>query len=83
MRRIHPKYIRIAGIVVAVLVVLLLIGGIVAYSKREAILQSAISKAKAKAKRDYNLDVKIGSARFTGLATVAFTDIIRSALPAR
>nr|WP_294942282.1 biosynthetic peptidoglycan transglycosylase [uncultured Mucilaginibacter sp.] len=75
MRRIHPKYIRIAGIVVAVLVVFLLIGGIIAYSKREAILQTAISKAKAKAKRDYNLDVKIGSATFTGLATVAFSDI--------
>jgi hypothetical protein len=75
MRRIHPKYIRIAGIVVAVLLVFLLIGGIIAYTKREALLQSAISKAKAKAKRDYNLDVKIGSASFTGLATVAFTDI--------
>ncbi|OOQ61365.1 biosynthetic peptidoglycan transglycosylase [Mucilaginibacter pedocola] len=75
MRRINPKYIRIAGIVVAVLLVFLLIGGAIAYSKREAILQSAISKAKAKAKKDYNLDVKIGSATFTGLATVAFTDI--------
>lgn len=75
MRRINPKYIRIAGIVVAVLVVIVLIGGYIAYSKREILLQSAIGKAKAKAKRDYNLDVKIGSARFTGLATVAFTDI--------
>jgi hypothetical protein len=75
MRRINPKYIRIAGITVLILVVIMLIGGYVAYSKREVLLQKAIYKAKAKAKRDYNLDVKIGSARFTGLATVAFSDI--------
>jgi hypothetical protein len=75
MRRINPKYIRIAGITVLILVVIMLIGGYIAYSKREVLLQKAIYKAKAKAKRDYNLDVKIGSARFTGLSTVAFSDI--------
>jgi hypothetical protein len=75
MRRINPKYIRITGITVLVLVVIMLIGGYVAYSKREVLLQKAIYKAKAKAKKDYNLDVKIGSARFTGLSTVAFSDI--------
>ncbi|CAN5343579.1 biosynthetic peptidoglycan transglycosylase [soil metagenome] len=75
MHRLNPKYIRIAGIVVISLIVLLLIGGYVAYSKRGAMLQSAISKAKAKAKRQYNLDINIGSARFTGLSTVSFTDI--------
>ncbi|WP_233138144.1 biosynthetic peptidoglycan transglycosylase [Mucilaginibacter sp. MD40] len=77
MRRFHinPKYIRIALITIAVLVVMIAIGGYVAYSKREVLLQKAISKATAKAKRDYNLDVKIGSARFTGMATVAFENI--------
>jgi hypothetical protein len=75
LRNINPKYIRIAGIVAAVLVIIILIGGYVAYSKREALLQKAIYKAKAKAKRDYNLDVKIGSAHFTGLSSVAFSDI--------
>ncbi|RYU89644.1 penicillin-binding protein [Mucilaginibacter terrigena] len=75
MRRINPKYIRIAGITALVLVVIMLIGGYIAYTKREVLLQKAIYKAKAKAKRDYNLDVKIGSARFTGLSTVAFSDI--------
>jgi hypothetical protein len=75
MRRPNPKYIRIAGIVVAVIVVLSLIGGWIAYTKREILLQKAISKAKAKAKREYNLDVKIGSAHFTGFSTVAFSDV--------
>lgn len=75
MRRLNPKYIRITGIVLASLFVLILIGGYIAYSKREALLQHAIEKAKAKAKSTYNLDLEIGSAHFTGLSTVAFTDI--------
>ena len=48
MRRIDPKYIRIAGIVAASLLVIMLIGGIILYSKREALLQRAIEKAKTK-----------------------------------
>jgi hypothetical protein len=74
-RRLDPKYIRIAGIVLICLVIILLIGGYIAYGKRGAMLQSAINKAELKAKRDYNLNLKIGSAHFTGLSTVAFTDI--------
>jgi len=73
--RIHPKYIKIAGIVFAVIFVILLIGGYIAYTKREALLEHEIAKAKATAKHDYNLDLEIGSARFTGLSTVEFTDI--------
>jgi hypothetical protein len=75
MHRLNPKYIRIAGIIVISLVILLLIGGYIAYTKRETLLQSAINKAKLKAKNDYNLDLKIGSAHFTGLSTVSFSDI--------
>ncbi|WDF55403.1 biosynthetic peptidoglycan transglycosylase [Mucilaginibacter sp. KACC 22063] len=75
MHRLNPKYIRIAVITVVSLLVIFFIAGAVAYSKREALLQKVISKAKAKAKRDYNLDVTIGSAHFTGLSTVAFTNI--------
>src|SRR6185312_9437139 len=75
MRRLDPKHIRIAGIVVIFVVIILLTGGYIAYSKRGAMLQKAISKAEIKAKTDYNLDLKIGSARFTGLSTVSFTSI--------
>jgi len=72
---INPKHIKIAGIVLAVIFVLLLIGGYMAYSKREAFLQKAIAKAKEKARETYNLDLEIGSATFTGLSTVSFNDI--------
>jgi len=75
MHRLNPKYIRIAAIVIGILVLITLIGGYIAYSKRKTLLQSAIAKATAKAKRQYNLDVKIGQARFTGLSTVAFSGI--------
>ncbi len=75
MQRLNPKYIRITGIVLASFVVLLLIVGYIVYSKRESLLQHEITKAKLKAKRDYNLDLEIGSAHFTGLSTVSFSDI--------
>lgn len=75
MKRLNPKYIRIATFILIPLLLIFLIGGYIAYSKREALLQKAIDKAKAKAKRDYNLDVKIGSAHFTGMSTVSFSDI--------
>ncbi|HTD41531.1 MAG TPA: biosynthetic peptidoglycan transglycosylase [Mucilaginibacter sp.] len=75
MHRPIPKYIRIAGIVAISLIILLLIGGYIAYTKREALLQREIAKAKEKAKKDYNLNINIGSAHFTGLATVSFSDI--------
>jgi hypothetical protein len=75
MHRLNPKYIRIAGIVIISFIILLLIGGYIAYTKREALLQKAITRAKEKAKKDYNLNVNIGSAHFTGLSTVSLSDI--------
>lgn len=75
MQRLNPKYIRIAGIVIISLIIVFSIGGYMAYSKREAFLQKAIASAKLKAKKDYNLEVKIGSAHFTGFSTVSFADI--------
>ena len=75
MHRPVSKYIRIAGIVAISLIILLLIGGYIAYNKREALLQKEIAKAKDKAKKDYKLNINIGSAHFTGLSTVSFSDI--------
>lgn len=75
MQSLKPKYIRIAGIVLVLLFVVILIGGYIAYTKREAILKKELAKAELKAKKDYNLDIKIGSANFIGLSTVAFSNI--------
>lgn len=70
MRRLNPKYIRLAGIIAASLLGILLTTGYIAYTKREAILQSQIAKAKSKAKGLYHLNLQIASAHFTGLTTV-------------
>src|ERR1700760_1027439 len=75
MQRPRPKYIRIAGIILVFLIVLIAIGGYIAYTKREAILEKELAKAEAKAKKEYNLDIKIGSANFTGFRTVGFFKI--------
>jgi len=75
MRRLDPKYIRLAVIIAVSLFIVLLIGGYIAYSKREAVLQHEITKAKALAKSKYHLDLQIGSAHFTGMTTVTCTDI--------
>jgi hypothetical protein len=75
MRRPKRIFARIAVIVLAVIILILLVGGYFAYSKREALLDREIAKAKAQAKEKYDLDLEIGSAQFTGLNTVSMTDI--------
>ncbi len=75
MRRLNRKYLKIGLIVLVSLLVLLSIAGLIAYSKRQILLDKALNKAKLKAKSEYNLDVKIGSASFTGLTTVNLKDI--------
>jgi hypothetical protein len=76
MRALNRKYLKIGLIVFFSLLILFVIFGLIAYSKRQFLLESAVSKAKLKAKTDYNLDVKIGSASFTGLTTVNVKDIV-------
>ena len=69
------KALRIAGWASLILFIVAGIGGSIAYSRRESLLKTALNQAVRKAKRDYNLDVRIGSARFTGINSVAFTDV--------
>ncbi|MEJ7693324.1 biosynthetic peptidoglycan transglycosylase [Daejeonella sp.] len=73
--QIPRKYIKIALITLTSLLVIIIIAGSIAYAKREAILRAAIQKGITKAKRDYDLEVKIGSANFAGLSTVNFKNI--------
>ena len=72
---VNPKYIRIVGIIVAIILLIFIVIGYIAYSKRAEFLQKELTKAEIKAKEDYDLDIKIGSANFTGLSTVSFSDI--------
>ena len=69
------KALRITGWAVLTFFIIAAIGGSYAYSKRESLLKTALDRAVRKAKRDYNLDVRIGSARFTGVNSIAFTNV--------
>lgn len=75
LMQISRKYYKIALIVLICLLGALLIGGSIAYAKRDALLTAAIRKAINRAESDYNLDLKIGNAKFTGLSSVSFTNI--------
>ncbi|RZL31226.1 MAG: penicillin-binding protein, partial [Pedobacter sp.] len=72
---IPKKYLKIGAWVLGVFFIVCIALGAVAYSKREALLKKMVAKAIAKANKDYDLDVKIGSAGFTGLSTVKMTTI--------
>lgn len=71
----YHRYFRIAGIILGVLILIAVIAGTLAYSKRESILKSVIGKAVNKAERDYKLHLSIDNAHFIGLNTLAFNDI--------
>lgn len=72
---IPAKYYRIGAWVFGSFLVLFIIAGIIVYSKREALLQSLMAKAVAKANKDYGLTVKIGHAGFSGLSTISLKNI--------
>lgn len=72
---IPDKYYKIAKISLISLLSLTLIAGGIAYAKREALLRAAIKKAISKADREYDLELKIESAKFVGLSSVQFKNI--------
>lgn len=72
---IPKKYIKAGAWGLGIFLLLVLIAGAIAYSKREALLKTMIAKAIAKADRDYGLDVKIEEAGFSGLSTVHMKNI--------
>jgi hypothetical protein len=73
--QISKKQHKIISIVSLSLLGLLFIGSVVAFSKREALLNTAIKKAINKADKEYDLILKIESVGFAGLSTVSFKNI--------
>ena len=73
--KIPRKYLKIGAWVLGVFLLVLVSLGAVAYSKREALLKKMITKAIAKADKDYGVELKIGSAGFTGLSSVNMKEI--------
>ncbi len=73
--KIPKKYLKVGAWVLGVFLLLVISLGAIAYSKREALLQKMMAKAIAKADKDYGLEVKIGSAGFSGLSAVRMKNI--------
>lgn len=69
------RYYKTALLILTCILAALLIAGGIAYAKREALLKSAIEKAINKAKRDYGLNVRIGSASFSGLSSLSLKEL--------
>ena len=74
------RVLRYTAWTVLTLLVLGLAGGVYAYTQRERLLTVAIDRAIRKADRDYDLTLRVGSATFTGLTSLAVTDV--SVVPA-
>lgn len=72
---IPKKYIKTGAWALGIIIILLMITGIVAYNKREALLKKMMAKAISKADNDYGLDVKIAEYGFNGLSTVHMKNI--------
>lgn len=72
---IPRKYLKIGAWVLGVFLLISVILGSIAYSKREALLRTMMAKAIAKADKDYGLDIKIGESGFSGLSTVHMKNI--------
>jgi len=73
--KVPKKYIKIGAWVLGGILVILIIAGSIAYSKRAELLKKMMAKAISKADKDYGLEIKIGSAGFSGLSTVHMTNI--------
>jgi len=72
---IPKKYIKIGAWISGALLVILIVLGSIAYSKREALLKQMIAKAIKKADTQYGLDVKIEKAGFNGLSSVYMKNV--------
>ncbi|HET8830299.1 MAG TPA: biosynthetic peptidoglycan transglycosylase, partial [Pelobium sp.] len=70
--RKYKKPILISSVVFLLIII---VGVLVAYNKRDGLLKAAVAKGIAKAKSQFNLNVRIGSYGFDGLASVYFKDV--------
>ncbi len=69
------KYLKITGIILVAIVIILSILSIIAYTKRESILQKVVKKATEKAAREYHVNLKLVNPHFEGLNTLAFNEV--------
>lgn len=74
-KRIPKRYYKISAIVAGSLILLLTIISIIVIIKRDPLLKSAILKAQEKASREYQIDLSIDKAYFSGLREVTLENV--------
>lgn len=73
--KIPKTLIKRSILVIGVLFLISLVGGIIIYQKRGALLAEAIAKVKEKAKKEYQINLQIDNASFAGLSTVVLNGV--------
>ena len=74
-RRIPKRYYKISAIVAGSFILLLTIISIIVIIKRDPLLKGAILKAQEKANREYQIDLSIDKAYFSGLREVTLENV--------
>lgn len=69
------KYKKPILISAVVFLLIIIVGVLLAYNKRDGLLKAAVTKGITKAKSKFNLNVRIGSYGFDGLTSVYFKDV--------
>lgn len=74
-KRIPKRYYKISAIVAGSFILLLTIISIIIINKRDPLLKSAILKVQEKANREYQIDLNIDKAYFSGLSEVTLENV--------
>ncbi|GAA4782287.1 biosynthetic peptidoglycan transglycosylase [Olivibacter ginsenosidimutans] len=72
IRRINPRHLKISLIILGGILFIGLLAIILIYNKRETLLEKALVKVKKEALHDYDLEVSIQKAYFSGFSKVTF-----------
>ncbi|QNL52423.1 transglycosylase domain-containing protein [Olivibacter sp. SDN3] len=75
LKKINPRHLKVLAYVLGGVLIVLLVTGIVVYNKRERLLAEAIERVKTKAKKEYDLNVSIEKAYFSGMNKVTLENI--------
>ncbi len=75
LNRITKRQMIVGGVVCGVLIIGGIVAFAIAYNKREALLASTIARMQTKMDADYDIDLAVGKAYFSGLTTVTLEQV--------
>ncbi|MEC3880819.1 transglycosylase domain-containing protein [Parapedobacter sp. 10938] len=75
LNRITRRQLIVGGAIIGTLVVAGIVAGAIAYHKREALLAATLARIQSKLANEYQIDLEVGNAHFSGLTTVTFEQV--------